>query len=624
MTKATLNISEDLKLPAEDALESAIGILGKRGRGKTGLVKVLMEEMVRVKLPFIAFDPVGVMWGIRSSLDGTGPGLPVLIVGGSHGDIPLDKKAGSEVANAIVQANVSTIIDFSEVSKTIYRQFVRDFSRTLFSINDIPRMVIIEEASELVPQRLRPDLAETFESVERLVSRGRNKGIGVTMVSQRPATINKDVLTQVDSLFVFGLTSPQDRKALREWVEAKDDEGRIKEFEDGIAGLQKREAWFWSPEAFGGAFKKIKIRLFKTFHPDKTHLRRKGLLKNKPVTTDVPSIIKKLGTQMERLSKEKTELASAPVLKSQIRKLEKELEKAKAKPVPTPHELLKARSGGLEEARRQTTTIIQDAKKQCKEIEEVYQKHITTLTSGIKQRDALLGNITALTEKALPPIDLNFKKPQRVLIGGTKSSGMAHAPPSPPQPTPKITPKPTTPDTVAPRPEIQPFNNESDKKLGRCSRKVYAVMYANPDRVFSKTQLALLSEYRHTSGGFATALSDLRTRGLIKGTGVVGFSLDAPDSSIIEGVECGVLSLDYWKDNLPRCSREIFSFLLKNPSTQYARDTIAENTFTPEGEPYQSTSGGFATALSKLRTLGLIVRIVPGVFQFNTELEEFM
>src|SRR3990167_6767860 len=318
-----LDISTNLKLPAEDFLESAIGIIGKRGRGKSGLVKVLMEELVHAGLPFVAFDPVGVMWGLRSSFDGKGPGLPVLIVGGSHGDLRLERRAGAEIAKSVVQANISCIIDFSEESKSVYRDFVLDFSHTLFAINDSPRIVIIEEAPELVPQRFRPDMADVFEAVERLVSRGRNKGLGVVLVSQRAATIHKDVLTQVDALFVFGLVSPQDRKAIGEWVEAHDEKGRLGEFEKGIAGLGKQECWFWSPEAFGGAFKKIRVRDFTTFHPDKTHLRRAGLLKAKAVTTDVTSIVSKLGAQLDRLAKGKAETSALPKLRADISRLDR-------------------------------------------------------------------------------------------------------------------------------------------------------------------------------------------------------------------------------------------------------------------------------------------------------------
>jgi hypothetical protein len=285
-----LLIGEGFSLPAEDTLEAAIGIIGKRGRGKSGLVKVLMEELVRVGLPFVAFDPVGIMWGIRTSLDGLGPGLPVLVVGGKHGDLPLDRGAGARIAKAIIDANCSAVLDFSEEPKHVYREFVRDFSHELYRLNDTPRLVILEEAPELLPQRLRPDMTQVFEAVERLVSRGRNKGLGVILVSQRAATVNKDVLTQVDALFVMGLTAPQDQKALAEWVEDRADPSRSEEFFRSIAALHQQEAFFWSPEAFGGSFRRVHVRNFQTFHPDKTHLRRAGLLNVRAVMTDVASM----------------------------------------------------------------------------------------------------------------------------------------------------------------------------------------------------------------------------------------------------------------------------------------------------------------------------------------------
>lgn len=292
-----LQLGDGLSVPAEDALESVFGIIGKRGRGKSGLVRVLMEEFCRNELPFVAFDPVGILWGLRSSADGKSEGYPVLVVGGSHGDIPLDRTQGAKVAKAVIESNVSLIVDFSEESKAVYRQFVAEFSDTLYRFNDAPRHVIIEEAPELVPQRVMGDRAVCFEAVERLVSRGRNKGIGVTLVSQRAATIHKDVLTQLDTLIVFGLTSPQDRKALREWVEAKADAKPLADFEAGLAALKRQEAWVWSPEVLD-KFGQFRVRDMLTFHPDKTHLRKVGLLHAKPVERNVSAFIERLTTAL--------------------------------------------------------------------------------------------------------------------------------------------------------------------------------------------------------------------------------------------------------------------------------------------------------------------------------------
>ncbi len=565
-----LKVSSDLSLPGEDALESAIGVIGKRGRGKSGLVKVLMEEMVKVGLPFVAFDPVGVMWGIRSSLDGSGPGLPVMIVGGSHGDIRLERHTGAEVCRAIVQANISAIIDFSEESKGVYREFVKDFSHTLFSINDTPRMVIIEEAPELVPQRLRPDMGETFEAVERLVSRGRNKGIGVTLVSQRAATINKDVLTQVDALFIFGLTSPQDRKALTEWVDVWGQNRRLKEFETGIAELQKQEAWFWSPEAFGGAFKKIHIRPFETFHPDKTHLRRAGLLEKKPVTTDVSSIIQKLGTQLERLSKEKHEKATVPKLEGRIRQLEKELEKAKAQPTKaTPIDLRKA----VNEATKPFQDEISRMKGELRKAQSLNHK--------VKKAISILSDV--------PELPIIKEQPTHKTI----SAGTFNRPAAP-----SIRPYVER----RPKPVIQDSDGNDSMRSGE--RRILETIATRHPLTLTRAQLGTLSGFTPSGGTYSTYFGDLKRRGFVtedhqgnvcvtdEGLEFIGEVPEAPTTH--EEV------MGMWKRNLRAGEGAILQVVVDAYPESITKEDLAERT------EFTFTGGTFNTYLGILRRNGLI------------------
>jgi hypothetical protein len=61
---------------------------------------------------------------------------------------------------------------------------------------------------------------------------------------------------------------PQDRKALKEWVEAHSAKGDFDKFMKSLPSLPKSEGWIWSPE-FLGVFERIKIRKRETFHPDR-------------------------------------------------------------------------------------------------------------------------------------------------------------------------------------------------------------------------------------------------------------------------------------------------------------------------------------------------------------------
>src|SRR5689334_17249241 len=101
MTKRSqLHLAPTCALPA-DAVTQTFGILAVRGAGKSNAAAVMAEEMFDAHLPFVAIDPVGSWWGLRSSGDGKGPGLPVPIFGGSHGDVPLERTGGQVLADLV-------------------------------------------------------------------------------------------------------------------------------------------------------------------------------------------------------------------------------------------------------------------------------------------------------------------------------------------------------------------------------------------------------------------------------------------------------------------------------------------------------------------------------------------
>lgn len=563
-----LEISPDLRLPAEDALESAIGIIGKRGRGKSGLVKVLMEELVRVRLPFVAFDPVGVMWGLRSSPDGSEPGLPVLVVGGSHGDLRLDRRAGAEIAKAVVQANVSCIVDFSEESKRVYREFVRDFCHTLFAINDTPRAVVLEEAPELVPQRLRPDLAETFEAVERLVSRGRNRGLGVVLVSQRAATIAKDVLTQVDALFVFGLVSPQDRKALKEWVEAHDEGGKLEEFERGIAALGRQEAWFWAPEAFGGAFRRIRVRDFRTFHPDKTHLRRMRLLESKPVTEDVSSIVSSLGKQLERLSREKEDAASGSRLRVQVRRLERQLEAERSSP--------RRAEGGAERDRANRRAV--------EEARAPLLREISALREQVRRTASVAGQV---------------RKAMRILAPVAGMDPLPRPPAATPSPRPEVPSRPAAPAGSAP-----PVVDGGESHLRAGAVRILRELGRRSPMTLTRAQLGTLAGFTPSGGTFQTYYSQLRRLGYLEddGSGRIRVTEAGLDfvGEIPPAPTTHEETVEMWKRNLRAGAGRMLQAVVDLYPESISKQELAEQA------GFAASGGTYQTYLSILRRNGLV------------------
>ncbi len=265
----TLNLGS-VKVPINAATKT-FAILAKRGAGKTYTGAVMAEEFAKNNIPFVVIDPIDVWWGLRVAADGKGKGLPVVVFGVQHEDILLKRDMGRKIAQAVVKENVSCVINTFGLPKAAQRHLLAEFADELININNTPRHIFIEEAHEFLPQRVFGGLGVVFNAVSNLVVMGRNRGIGVTLINQRAATLNKDVLTQIDTLLAFQNTSPQDRKALADWVEYHSAEGDFKKFMDSLPSLPKGEGWIWSPE-FMGVFEKIKIRKRETFHPDREKL----------------------------------------------------------------------------------------------------------------------------------------------------------------------------------------------------------------------------------------------------------------------------------------------------------------------------------------------------------------
>lgn len=301
MAEQNIEICNELTIPLNAATKT-FAILAKRGAGKTYTAGVLAEELFKNNIPFVVFDPIDVWWGLRLKADGKEAGLPIVIFGLDNADIKLDRNMGREIAQQIVKKNISCVISTFGMPKTAQRQLIAEFSDELLRINNTPRHVFIEEAHEFVPQRVLGGLGVCFNAVSNLVVMGRNRGIGVSLINQRAATLNKDVLTQIDTLIALRNVAPQDRKALKEWVEYHTAEGDFEKFMAELPSLPNGVAWVWSPE-FLNLFERVHIRSRETFHPDREKL---GINFQMPTINqgDVEEFIKSFPKLEVRKSKE--------------------------------------------------------------------------------------------------------------------------------------------------------------------------------------------------------------------------------------------------------------------------------------------------------------------------------
>lgn len=207
------------------ALDDRLAVVGTAGSGKTYLVLGAIEHLLARKSRVIGVDPLGVMWGLRLCADGQTPSpFQPVIFGGAHGDLPLNEHAGALVGETVATMRESCIIDLSSLgTKNAERRFMLAFLTALYRATDKePVHLIIDEADMFAPQKLldkEGDAAKLLGMMETVVRRGRVKGFIPWLITQRPAVLSKDVLSQADGLVALKLTASQDRKAIGAWVE---------------------------------------------------------------------------------------------------------------------------------------------------------------------------------------------------------------------------------------------------------------------------------------------------------------------------------------------------------------------------------------------------------------------
>lgn len=283
-----------------DALFQTFADIGIRGSGKTCGATVMAEEFCKAGLPWIALDPTGVWWGLRANKDGSPGGFQsVVVIGGKHGDLPLDKAGGRKLARAIVEANVCAVIDLKAESKTTWRMFLADFCEELLQIETEGYHIFIEEGPEFVPQRPKGKaMLAAHAAVDKLIRLGRNNGYGASIISQRAATVDKDVISQCENVMAFRSPHNLDRKAFKEWLEGKVMDERLwKKFLGELAGLKNGECFFWSP-SWLEKFSRLRTRQRETYHPGET--RKVGVKLKTVALSDAQEFVQRVKRQLSK------------------------------------------------------------------------------------------------------------------------------------------------------------------------------------------------------------------------------------------------------------------------------------------------------------------------------------
>ncbi len=118
-----------------------------------------------------------------------------------------------------------TIIDLSGVPFEVLSITVSLISRLLFDFsyfykkqngdNDIPLLLVYEEAHKYVPKSDLARFKSSRASIERIAKEGRKYGISLAIISQRPSELSETIFSQCNNFIAMRLTNPDDQNYVK-------------------------------------------------------------------------------------------------------------------------------------------------------------------------------------------------------------------------------------------------------------------------------------------------------------------------------------------------------------------------------------------------------------------------
>jgi uncharacterized protein len=561
MSNQLLKIAKGVNLPLE-VVTQTIAILAKRRAGKSYTMRKIAEELLDKGQQIVLVDPKGDQWGIRSSADGKAPGYPIVILGGEHGDIPLEVDSGELIAKLVVEERVSVLLDLSEFRKHEIATFMAIFLENLYrlkakEIYRTPVMVIVDEADAIAPQKPQANEARMLGAIDDIVRRGGQRGIGCILITQRSAVLNKNVLTQAQILVVLRTIAPQDLAAMKAWIEVHGDLSQGKKLIESLPSLPIGEAWFWSPgwPTADGIFVRARVLPIVTFDSGATPKpgERQVVPKN---LADID-----LGVLKEKMAAtiEKAKSDDPKELKKEIARLNK---------------LISENSSGDVDAAVSTALAKRD--KEWGELMAAHERWAERLEKVIVSiSEAAAGALDVFSRPATTLPDIQFK-PFKQKVTVVRDG----------KPAPAV----VTGERAVP-------------VLKSGARRMIEIIVDKYPLILTKTQLGTLAGLKVKSGTFAAYLSALRSNELISTTGNAIAPTEKAFDEFGKSPRVAISAMEtreMWRSKLKTGAQRMFDVLNDFYPNSISKEMLAEIS------GIDSKGGTFAAYLSTLRSNGLV------------------
>lgn len=564
-----------LKLDVDKLVKTRMAVYASSGGGKTWALFTLLER-TRGLLPQIILDREGDFVSLRRRHD-------YVLASPKGGDVLAHPSLAEALAKRCMEKRFSLIVDMYEMPELERQKYVRLF---LEAIHDAPKkfwtpkLLVEDEAHEFAPES-GSGTSEALHVNKAIAKKGRKRNIGFVVATQRPADLSKALTAECGNKMVGVCYQDHDRKRA-----AAELEFTTKEEIASLRRLEPGTFYAYGP-ALGYDIKLAVIDIPK----DRPDEGGKGSAKPPAPSATLKGIL----SSLTELPKEaQLEAKTVADLQTQVRDLKRQLVTA-SKPAPKAGPVFQVAD------EKELKRIRAEAQKEIdKATNELDRRRIAQIKQAVgEMRDGVHKTLEAIIKKHSAPSE----SAQFVAVPVSKVA--SHPPVN--KEIPKFIPAKRS-DFIESTPAGE------TKRFGPTARLIAGFLSIRPDRSFTKIQIGMGSGRSHTSSGFKDALSQLHVAGVIDRS--IRINLARAGEVLGALVVPGQNARQAWEQNLGKCALALLRTLEANPSQDFSREEICEAT-----PPYQPASSGVKDSISKLNTMGLIIK-ENGRFRINPEVSE--
>jgi len=463
-------------------IDSRMLCCANSGAGKSYLVRKLLEQ-THGKVLSIILDMEGEFHTLREKFD-------YLLVGGKDGDVQINLESAKLLPKTLLELNVPTIIDMSDLKRHDRVLYVKNFLEALMGLSKEfwkPCLIVVDEAHQFAGQQ---ELQDSCGAVIDLMTRGRKRGFCGVLCSQRISKLHKDAVAECNNYFVGRTSLDIDMKRSADILgfASKNDLLSLRDLDAG--------EFYIFGTAVSKIIRKAMVDKVVTTHPKVGSL---ASVQISPPTPKIKAILEKISALPKKASDDLKELSD---YKKRIRELELELKGrnlARVQVDVAEHRnqigiaLRKEYESKLsriqKDLRGEYDSKLVDASRKINKLLASMSKvrtFVDEVDDGLKIEPAVVQAMT-------PKVDFNkFVSPKIVFSKSIERH----------------------PDVLRDDSIVRPKGAVVDAEVmvfDRCARKIYSFLYHNASKAFTKVQVGAMIGYSPKSGGFNNSFARLNS-----------------------------------------------------------------------------------------------------------------